>query len=139
MPQSGEHDPEEPISFSPEKGKKIEVTETSVYSEVSKWPNQGDRPPATVVIGFTRKSNGKRFTLAATLDQSEFKPTGKDTTGVGGVLIEGMNFQDLQMLSGEIQLEKASMEVGAPVAGELKVKITKFKTGSPVETNKEDE
>lgn len=126
------------ISYT-EKGKKIEVTETSVYSEVSKWPNQGDRPPATVVIGFTRKSNGKRFTLAATLDQSEFKPTGEDTTGVGGVLIEGMNFQDMQMLSGEIQLKKASMEVGAPVSGELKVKVAKFKTGSPVENTDDDE
>ena len=126
------------ISYT-EKGESVEVTDTSVYSEVSKWPNQGVRPPATVVISFTKESDGKRYTLAATLDQSEFKPTGKGTTDVGGVLIEGMNFQDMQMLSGEIQLDKASMEVGAPVAGELKVQVAKFKTGGPVETTDEDE
>ncbi|MCP4082591.1 MAG: hypothetical protein GY819_01425 [Planctomycetaceae bacterium] len=108
-------------------GKEVEVTDPAVYSEVSKWPNQGETPPATVVIMCTRKSDGKRLTIAATLPQNKFKPTGEGTTDVGGVLIEGMNFGDMQWLSGSIQLDDASMAEGAAVKGNLEVKIATMK------------
>jgi spore coat protein CotH len=118
-------------------GEEIELGEASVVAELSKWPNPGGAKPATVVFTVTRKSDDETLTIAATLPTEQFKPSGDQSVGVGGVIIEGSNFQSMKFVGGTAKFEVAKMEDGEAVKGSLSITASAWKGGKPVDADDE--
>ena len=118
-------------------GEEVEMKNVHSFAELSQWPSPGGPPPSIVFIG-TRKSDNMKLTLGLSTTKDLFKPTEGKAIDFTGIYIEGMNFMPeggMKMIGGKATLKKASMENGAPVVGEMKMKIKQMKVGEPVAEN----
>ncbi len=89
----------------------------------------------TIIFTGVRKSDNKTFTLIAKVKPEQFRATKKDIP-VSGVLIEGnliafftmlsINPGAIKLISGSVQLDEASMDDGADVAGKANLRIVGF-------------
>ena len=119
-------------------GEKVEMTNVHSFAELSKWPSPDGRPPSLVFIG-NRKSDNMKLTLGLSTTLEKFKPTNGKTIDFTGIYIEGMNFMPeggMKMIGGKAILEKASMENGDPVVGEMQMTIKQMRMGQSVEEKK---
>ncbi len=89
----------------------------------------------TIIFTGVRKSDSKTFTFIAKVKPEDFHSSKKDIP-VTGVMIEGsmiafftmlsINPGAIKLISGSVQLDKASMEDGAEVVGKADLKIVGF-------------
>jgi len=125
-------------------GQRVTFRKIGAYSE----PNQrsgadekdGRRPP-TVVFHGRRESSGKPITLGIGLSSASFHPTGDSSVDVEGILIEGnrvmffakmvMGAGELVWIKGHARFVAAEMKRGAPVQGEMELRIMKMFGGKP--------
>jgi spore coat protein CotH len=99
---------------------------------------RGARKPPTIVLTGFRESDGRRLTLVMGLGRADFRPTKKPVT-MFGVLIDGnvffflaravLNPMGLSLIEAQATFDEAGMETGAPVRGELALKVMKFAGG----------
>ena len=116
---------------------------TKLSDHLNDQARDGIRTPTIIFTG-VRKSDNQTLTFIAKVKPEDFHPS-KDEVPVNGVLIEGsmiafftmlsINPGAIKLISGSVQLDKASMEDGAPVAGTADLKIVGFSQKKPARVN----
>ncbi|MDG2219783.1 MAG: CotH kinase family protein [Rubripirellula sp.] len=118
--------------------KEITLTKLGVTTKLSDHYNDkskdGIRSPTIIFTG-VRESDGKTLTFIAKVRPEDFYPAKKEVP-VNGVLIEGsliafftmlaLNPAAIKLINGTVQLDEASLEEGAAVAGKADLKIVGF-------------
>ena len=111
-------------------GKQITLNKISVYAEPSKTPSRNKIKPPTIVITGKDEDSGKTLTIAVSIANEQFKPSENNKVSVSGLFLVNGIFgpSQMEMTDGTAILVSASREPGAPVEGELELKIKKMKT-----------
>lgn len=92
-------------------------------------------PTPTIIFTGVRQRDNQTFTLVAKVKPEDFHPS-KKKVPVNGILIEGsmiafftmlsINPAAIKLISGTVELDDASMEEGAAVAGKANLKVVGF-------------
>jgi len=119
-------------------GKEVVFKQVGVTTKLDDHYDDGKRDgirTPTILFTGVRKSDNKTFTVVAKVRPEQFHPS-SESVPVTGVLIEGsiisfftmlaINPGAIKLVNGTVQLEKASMNEGAPIAGEADLQIVGF-------------
>ncbi len=113
-------------------GQSIEFESAGSGAQINQFPGPGNGQPTIMIVG-KRKSDGKRITITATAETTQFNAANSKPIPVQGALIEGMTFGfgggGMKMVGGSAELDQAEMKPGAPVQGRLKLNIFEMNFG----------
>ena len=123
---------------------KFKDQQLGIHARLGDRDSSGNKS-ATLVITGKRLADDKQIILAARLPATEFRPSTGNRAVVQGYYIEGATEGLLalffrpktQSLAGYVQLEQASMEVGAPVSGTIELQVLKMAGGKARELTRE--
>ena len=113
-------------------GKRVSLSNVTVYAEPSKAPSRSRIKPPTIVISGKDEASGKVLTIAVSIANDQFKPSENNKVGVSGMFLVNGVFRpsQMEMIDGTAILDSASRVPGAPVEGKLEIKIRKMKTSN---------